>query len=76
MDIPVTIGGEDRTYTARVQAWRYGLRFLVDVGGVEVKVEQDDSGDFRALLPEGFTGKVPDKEVIGAIVDVLKFLTN
>lgn len=33
IEIPVTIYGEERSYMAHVQAWRYGLRFLVDVDG-------------------------------------------
>jgi len=54
------------------QAWQYGLRFLVDVDGVEVILERDDSGEFRAILPEGFTGKAPDKATISVIIDVLQ----
>ena len=67
VEIPVTIRGEERVYTALVQAWRYGVRFLVDVDGVEVTLERDDAGEFRAVLPEGFNGKTPDKEAIAAI---------
>jgi hypothetical protein len=74
VEIPVTIRGEERTFTAVVQAWRYGMRFLVDVGGVEVTLERDDAGEFRAMLPEGFAGKAPDKAVIGAIIEVLEAL--
>jgi hypothetical protein len=74
VEIPVEIRGEERSYTARVQAWRYGLRFLVDVDGVEVVVERDDAGEFRAVLPEGFSGKGPDKEVIAAMIEVLEAL--
>ena len=29
-------------------------------------LERGGAGEFRALLPEGLTGKTPDKEVIGA----------
>jgi hypothetical protein len=74
VEIPVEIRGVERSFTARVQAWQYGLRFLVDVDGVDVTLERDDAGEFRALLPDGFTGKQPDKEVIGAIIDVLQAL--
>ena len=72
--IPVEVHGEERVFSAKVQAWRYGQRFLVDVDGVEVTLEQDDSGEFRAILPEGFAGKTPDKAVIGAIIEVLQAL--
>jgi hypothetical protein len=40
----------------------------------EVVLERDDAGEFRAILPEGFTGKSPDKEMIGGIIDVLEAL--
>ena len=74
VEIPVEVGGVERVFTAQVQAWRYGVRFLVDVDGVEVILERDDGGEFRAILPEGFSGKAPNKAVIGAIIDVLNVL--
>ena len=74
VEIPVTVRGTDRLFTARLQAWRYGLRFLVDIDGVEVVLERDDAGEFRAILPEGSTGKPPDKEMIAGIIDVLQAL--
>jgi len=57
-----------------VQASQYSLRFLVDIDGTEVILERDDAGEFRAILPEGFTGKPPDKEVISAVIEVLQSL--
>jgi hypothetical protein len=66
------VRGVEQNFAAHVQAWRYGIRFIVDVNGVEVTIERDDAGDFRAILPDGFTGKTPDKEVIGAILAVLQ----
>jgi hypothetical protein len=72
-DLPVFLPGE-RLFTARVQAWQYGVRFLVDIDGVEVVLERDDAGEFRAILPEGYTGKSPDKALIGGIIDVLQAL--
>jgi hypothetical protein len=74
VEIPVTVSGIERLFTARVQAWRYGMRFLVDIDGVEVVVERDDAGEYRAILPEGFSGKLPDKAIIGGIIDVLQAL--
>lgn len=74
VEIPVEIRGEERSYMARVQTWRYGLRWLVDVDSVDVTLERDDAGEFRAMLPEGFQGKAPDKEVIAAIIRVLEAL--
>jgi hypothetical protein len=74
VDIPVTIRGEERTFAGRVQAWQYGLRFVVDVDGAEMVFERDDAGAFRAILPDGYSGKPPDKEAIAAIVAVLEAL--
>jgi hypothetical protein len=74
IEIPVEIDGTEHVYNGRVQAWQFGLRFLVDVDGVEMTLERDDTGEFRALLPEGFAGKMPDKKVIAAIIQVLETL--
>lgn len=74
IEIPVEVRGEERTFVAQVQAWRYGVRFLVDVDGIEVTLERDDAGEFRAVLPEGFAGKTPDREVVSAIIEVLAAL--
>jgi hypothetical protein len=74
VEIPVTVQGAERLFTARVQAWRYGMRFLVDIDGVEVILERDDAGEFRAILPDGSTGKPPDKAIIAEIIDVLRAL--
>jgi hypothetical protein len=72
VEIPVEIRGVERVLAARVQAWQYGLRFWVEIDGVEILLERDDAGEFRAVLPDGFSGKVPDKEVVAAIIDVLQ----
>lgn len=72
VEIPVTVGGVERTFDGRVQASQYSLRFFVDVDGTEVIFERDDAGEFRAILPEGFGGKAPDKEIITAIIEVLE----
>ncbi|HEY4334737.1 MAG TPA: hypothetical protein VGM89_02540, partial [Puia sp.] len=74
VEIPVEFGGIERSFTARVQAWQYGLRFLVDVDSVEVTLERDDAGEFRAILPEGYAGKAPDKHLIAAMIKVLEAL--
>lgn len=72
--IPVDYGGTERTFEAEVQVWQYGHRFLVPVDGVDLVFERDDSGEYRAILPEGFTGKLPDRGLVQAIVAVLDAL--
>lgn len=74
VEIPVEIDGAERVFAARIQAWRYGLRFWVDVDGAEILLERDDAGEFRAISPDGFDGKTPDKEMIRAIILVLETL--
>jgi hypothetical protein len=74
IEIPVTVRGTELLFSARVQAWQYGMRFLVDIDGLELVLERDDAGEFRAILPDGFTGKPPEKEIIGGIIDVLQAL--
>jgi hypothetical protein len=74
IEIPVEVRGEERVFSAVVQSWQYGQRFLLDVDGVQVTVERDDAGEFRAILPEGHTGKAPDREVVAALISVLQEL--
>lgn len=74
IEIPVEIHGEERVYIGRIQAWQYGLRFIVDIDGIEVTMERDDAGEFRALLPDGHMEKVPDKIIVAAIIGVLENL--
>jgi hypothetical protein len=74
IEIPVEVRGSERVFAGQIQAWQYGVRFLIDVDGVEMKFERDDSGEFRAVLPEGFSGKMPDREVVAAIIGVLEGL--
>ena len=74
VQIPVTVRGVDLEFSAKVQAWRYGVRFLVDLDDVQVIFERDDAGAFRAVLPEGFTGKAPDRDVVEGIAGVLEGL--
>ena len=69
--IPVNYRGEEREFEATVQAWQYGLRFLVPVEGVDLVFERDDAGQYRAILPEGYTSKPPDTGLVQAIMAVL-----
>jgi hypothetical protein len=69
--IPVNYRGEEKVFEAEVQVWQYGHRFLVPVEGIDMIFERDDSGEYRAIVPEGFTGKLPDRELVQAIAAVL-----
>jgi len=72
--IPVNYGGIERTFEAEVQVWQYGHRFLVPVDGVDIVFERDDSGEYRAIVSEGFTAKLPDRGLVQAIAAVLDAL--
>lgn len=71
VQIPVEYAGVEREFDARVQIWQYGHRFFVMVEGVELVFERDDSGQYRALAPEGYTGKLPERGLVQAIAEVL-----
>lgn len=72
--IPVEYRGVEREFEARVQVWRYGHRWFVQVEDVELVFEQDDAGEYRALMPEGYAGKLPDRDLVQAIAGVLDAL--
>lgn len=73
--IPVEYAGVEREFEARVQVWQYGYRFFVLVDDVELVFERDDSGEYRALTAEGFTGKLPERGLVQAIAEVLTAIT-
>ena len=65
----------EMSFEAEVQVWQYGHRFLVPVEGVDLVFEQDDSGAYRAIVPEGLSGKLPDRALVQAIAAVLDDLS-
>jgi hypothetical protein len=69
--IPVEYRGVEHEFEARLQVWQYGYRFFVPVDGVELMFERDDSGNHRAVVPEGYTKKLPDQGLVMAIAAVL-----
>jgi len=74
VQIPVDYQGVEREFEARVQVWQYGHRFFVQVDEGEVVFERDDAGQYRALTPEGYTGKLPERGLVQAIAEVLDVL--
>ena len=74
VEIPIEYLGTDHLFEARIQSWQFGHRFIVPINDVELTFERDDSGDYRALLPDGYTGKPPDKGLVQAIIAVLDAL--
>lgn len=69
--IPVIFQGVEREFTARLQAWSYDFRFIVDVEGVEVIFEKDDQGEYRARVASEHLAKAPKLALLAAIGQVL-----
>jgi hypothetical protein len=69
--IPVIFQDTELEFTATLQTWSYGFRFIVDIEGMEVIFEKDDEGEYRALIAPGQLTKSPKVELIAAIGQVL-----
>ncbi len=72
--IPLLYEGKEREFEARLQSWAYGHRFFVDVDGVELIVEPDDGGLYRAIVSPEYTGPLPAAGLVLAIIDTLQSL--
>ncbi len=77
-EIPVFYKNEALSFSAKLLAFGYVHKFQVDVDGRTIFFEQDDSGDYRALIdPTGIADvKNIDVELLEAIAvaiaDILK----
>ena len=67
--IPVTYKGEELLFPARLMTMGYVHKFLVEVYSQEFFFEQDDSGEYRALVDPGNLehAKKIDVELLKAI---------
>jgi hypothetical protein len=72
--IPLTFGGKEREFEARLQSWAYGHRIFVDVDGVELIIERDDGGIYRALVSPEHSGPLPSAGLVQAIIETLQAL--
>ena len=70
--IPVQYKGKEVEYEAILKQHGYVHVFHVNVEGATVMYERDEEGSFRALIPEGEKGKVPDKELLRAIGEAIE----
>ena len=73
-EIPVTWKGKDLSFPAQLQQTGYTHRILVDVDGVEVALEPDESRNYRAILvnPDHPDAGKMDVGLIAAIVEVVE----
>lgn len=74
--LPVTYKGVDLEFETRLQLWTYGRRFYVTVDGAEILFEQDEEGNFRAILPPETMDKMPPKELVEEIGKVIEALVS
>ena len=67
--IPVTYKGEELLFPARLMTMGYVHKFLVEVYAQEFFFEQDDNGEYRALVDPGNLehAKKIDVELLKAI---------
>jgi hypothetical protein len=65
--LPVLHQGTELLFDTRMEAWRYGRRFYVTVGDATILFEEDEEKNIRAILPEGETGKTPNRYLIESI---------
>ena len=70
-DIPITYKGESLLFAARLIQLGYVHKFQVDVNGQDVYFEQDDEGNYRAIID--YT-KLSDTIKIDA--ELLKVIAN
>ena len=74
--LPVTYKSVDYEFPLRIVPGGLVYHFVVQVADVEVIIERDDSGDFRALIhnQDVITAKLPEAGLLEAIIDVLQQL--
>lgn len=71
-DIPINYKDQELLLKARLVTFAYEYKFYVVVEGQELIFERDDSGAFRAVVPQTHNGKEPDRELVRCIIDLLE----
>jgi hypothetical protein len=74
LTIPVQYKGQDIEFPIQVVATGYTTKFVVELQETDVVFERDDSGEFRAMIPdvENYKGKLPSPALLEAIAAVLQ----
>ena len=75
-EIPVSYKDKDLLIPAMLQVQGYTYRIETLVEGITLYFERDDSGDFRALLPQDTpaAAKLPETALIAAVAASLNAL--
>jgi hypothetical protein len=78
LQLPVSYKNETLEFPFRVAHLGFVRRFIVDVNGVEVHYETDDSGELRAIIPHinELTVATPKKDLLEAIGTSISALMN
>lgn len=78
LSLPVTYRGTEREFPLEIIPGRESSCFAVLVEDLPVLYERDDSGDFRAIIPnlEEVTTRLPDRDLLEAIGAVIQGLAG
>jgi hypothetical protein len=78
LELPVTYKGQELLFPLKVVPQGYVYRFVVQIDDLEVVYEKDDAGEYRAVIakPDEYKGKLPEKELLEAICEVIVSLTE
>jgi transposase len=75
LEIPVTYKNKEILFSARVIRFGYVNHIIVDLDGVEITIERDEEGNYRALGDiEKIRQSKIDVELIGTLIEVLQSL--
>ena len=73
-DISVQYKGKELQFTGELLQVGYVHKILIDVNGLEVSLEKDDAGKYRAVLIDLQAENKIDKELVKAIVESVEEL--
>ena len=75
VEIPVIYKDKELSFQAHVVRFGYVNHIIVDLDGVEITIERDEEGNYRALGdPEKITDSKVDVDLIKEIIRVLESL--
>jgi hypothetical protein len=76
LKLPIVYKDEELEFPFRVVPQGFTTRYVVEVDGVEVTYERDDSGELRAVVNnhDQLGGKLPSRDLLEAITETLSGL--
>ncbi len=72
--IPVSFGGQEYNFPARLLNWGYTIKLEVDIEGNTILFEHDEERNWRAVLPfdDIAAGRKTNAELLKVVVEVIK----